>query len=77
VRLWDTTQPQKQDVAVFKKHESPVVTAAFLANGTQTLSGDRDVNVLPWKIDRLLATTPGKQQISPKTAPETIPYAKP
>jgi WD40 repeat protein/mono/diheme cytochrome c family protein len=80
LRLWDTTQRQKQDVAVFRKHESPVVAAQFLSNGTQTLSGDRDVNVLPWKIDRFLGSAPcssGKEP-DPKTAiPEKIPYAKP
>lgn len=80
VRLWDTTQNEKRDVGVFRKHESPVVSAAFLSNGTQTISGDRDVNVVPWKIDRLLATPPAnptKQPDPPKTQPDTIPYAKP
>ncbi len=80
LRLWDTSQNQKQDVAIFRKHESPVVAGAFLVNGTQTLSGDRDVNVLPWKIDRFLTSAPGdsgKQSDPPKTVPEKIPYAKP
>ncbi len=79
VRLWDTTQDQMQDGSVFRKHQSPVVTAAFLSNGTQTISGDRDVNVLPWKIDRFLAATPGNptKQPEPSKSPEKIPYAKP
>ena len=80
VRLWDTTQPQNRDVAVFRKHGSPVVAVAFLANGTQTISGDRDVNVLPWKIDRFLAMPAGtstKPPDSNKIPPDTIPYAKP
>ena len=80
VRLWDTSQREKKDVAVFRKHESPVVSAGFLANGTQTLSGDRDVNLLPWKIDRFLTATPvepKKQPDPPKGPPEMIPYAKP
>lgn len=79
VRLWDTTQNPKQDNIIFDKHQSPVVSAVFLSNGTQTISGDRDVNVLPWKIERFLASLPGnvtKQSEAPKT-PQTIPYAKP
>jgi mono/diheme cytochrome c family protein len=68
VRLWDTAA--KKDVAVFRKHTSPVVAATFLANGTQTLSGDRELTALPWKIDAFLAAEPGP------TAPGTIPYAK-
>ena len=79
VRLWDTSQSQKQDVAVFKKHQSPAVSAAFLSNGTQTISGDRDVNVLPWKIDGFLATSPGNRSKQPETPtiPDAIPLAKP
>jgi hypothetical protein len=57
-------------VAVFRSHTSPVVAAAFLANGTQTLSGDRELNTLPWKIDRYLAAEAGSG------SPATIPYAK-
>jgi WD40 repeat protein len=79
VRLWDTTQNQMQDGSIFRKHQSPVVSAAFLSNGTQTVSGDRDVNVLPWKIDRFLAAAPGNpaKQPEPLKGPEKIPYAKP
>jgi mono/diheme cytochrome c family protein len=69
VRLWDSTA--KKNVAVFRKHGSPVVAAAFLANGTQTLSGDRDVIVIPWKIDKFLTAAE-----PPKGPPATIPYAK-
>ena len=71
VRLWDTAQKEKKEAAVFRKHNGPVVSAAFLANGTQTLSGDRDVAVLPWKIDKFLAAP------DPSAPPDMIPYAKP
>jgi WD40 repeat protein len=71
VRLWDTAS--KKDVAVFRKHGGPVVSAAFLANGTQTISGDRDVLVLPWKIDKFLTAAP---VVPPQGPPDKIPYAK-
>ena len=72
VRLWDTAQRDKKDVAVFRKHASPLVAAAFLANGTQTLSGDRDVTVHPLE-DRQVPRRP-----RPRAAPPSaIPYAKP
>lgn len=71
LRLWDTAQREKKEVAVFRKHQVPVVSAAFLANGRQTLSGDRNVSVLPWKIDKFLEAP------DPSAAPATIPYAKP
>jgi WD40 repeat protein/mono/diheme cytochrome c family protein len=70
VRLWDTAQREKKEAAVFRKHNGPVVSAAFLANGTQTLSGDRDVVVIPWKIDKFLAAP------DPTAPPDMIPYAK-
>jgi WD40 repeat protein len=78
VRLWDSALKDKKDVAVFRKHGGPVVSAAFLANGTQTISGDRDVTVLPWKIDKFLTVSaePPKKP-DPKSAPDMIPYAKP
>jgi hypothetical protein len=78
VRLWDTAKPKERDIAVFRKHGSPVVSAAFLANGTQTLSGDRDVTVLPWKIDKFITTQvePPKAPDPPKP-PDMIPLAKP
>ena len=71
LRLWDTAQREKKEVAVFRKHQVPVVNATFLANGTQTLSGDRDVSVIPWRIDKFLEAT------DPGAAPATIPYGKP
>jgi mono/diheme cytochrome c family protein len=78
LRLWDTSLARNRDVAIFRKHDSPVVAAAFLANGSQTLSGDRDVNVIPWKIDRFLATAPASTSPElPKSPPDAIPYAKP
>lgn len=71
LRLYDTAQRDKKEVAVFRKHASPLVAAAFLANGTQTLSGDRDVTLLPWKIDKFLDAP------DPNASPSAIPYAKP
>ena len=71
LRLHDTAQREKKEVAVFRKHASPLVAAAFLANGTQTLSGDRDVTVIPWKIDKFLDAP------DPSAPPPTIPLAKP
>jgi WD40 repeat protein/mono/diheme cytochrome c family protein len=71
LRLYDTAQREKKEVAVFRKHASPLVAAAFLANGTQTLSGDRDVTVIPWKIEKFLDAP------DPNAPPGTIPYAKP
>ena len=57
VRLWDTAQRDEEGRRRLPQaRERRVVGAAFLANGTQTLSGDRDVTVLPWKIDKFLAT---------------------
>jgi WD40 repeat protein/mono/diheme cytochrome c family protein len=78
VRLWDTAKPKDKDIAVFRKHGSPVVSAAFLANGTQTISGDRDVTVLPWKIDKFIVAPvePPKTPDPPKP-PDMIPLAKP
>jgi WD40 repeat protein/mono/diheme cytochrome c family protein len=70
VRLWDTAQRDKKEAAVFRKHTSPLVSAAFLANGTQTLSGDRDLGIIPWKIDKLLNTP------DPSAPPDKIPYSK-
>jgi WD40 repeat protein/mono/diheme cytochrome c family protein len=71
LRLWDTAQRDKKEAAVFRKHASPVVSAAFLVNGTQTLSGDRDVTVIPWKIDKFLDAP------DPNAPPSMIPLAKP
>jgi WD40 repeat protein/mono/diheme cytochrome c family protein len=78
VRLWDNAKPKERDIAVFRKHGSPVVSAAFLANGTQTLSGDRDVAVLPWKIDKFItAQVEQPKPPDPPKPPDKIPLAKP
>jgi WD40 repeat protein/mono/diheme cytochrome c family protein len=75
VRLWDLRS--WQEAAAFRKHAAAVVGAAFLANGTQTVSGDRELVVLPWKIDRFLSgEAPKPPPVVPK-APDVIPYAKP
>lgn len=74
VRLWDLAT--EKDVAVFGKHGVPVVSAAFLANGTQTVSGDRGLTMLPWKIDRFLTAEPVKVVPAKPPVPEKIPYAK-
>ncbi len=78
VRLWDTVRSKPHEAAVFRKHKSPVVAAAFLSNGTQSLSGDRDVNVIPWKIEQFLSTaaTDPKKAEPPKGPPLVIPIAK-
>jgi WD40 repeat protein/mono/diheme cytochrome c family protein len=79
-RLWDAFGRDRQEVAVFRKHDSPVVAAVFLSNGTQTLSGDRDVHVLPWKIEQFFnssAISASPQSEPKKGAQDTIPYAKP
>jgi DNA-binding beta-propeller fold protein YncE len=79
VRLWDTARRDQKDVATFRKHASPVLAAAFRANGTRTVSADRDATVLPWEIDPFLAAVAvePKTPDSPKGPPDTIPYAKP
>ena len=66
VRLWDTSS--RQEVAVFRKHAAPVVAAAFLENGTQTVSGDRTLQMLPWGVERFLT--------APPKPPATIPPIK-
>ena len=53
VRLWDTTAA-KQEIPSFRKHLASVTGVAFLSNGTQTVSGDRTLIALPWKIDKFL-----------------------
>ena len=75
VRLWDGRTVN--DPAVFRRHAAPVVSAAFLANGTQTVSADRGLGVFPWSIERLIAATPAPPApVAPKT-PDRIPYANP
>ena len=77
LRLWDTSAA-KQEVPVFRKHGASVTSVAFLDNGTQTVSGDRDLAVFPWCIDKFLSTAPPvvPKAETPKT-PDMIPYAKP
>jgi WD40 repeat protein/mono/diheme cytochrome c family protein len=75
VRLWDLAS--EKDVAIFRKHGSPVITANFVTNGTQTISGDRDLNLLPWSIAKFFdAKTVNVPPMPPKT-PDMIPKAKP
>ena len=76
LRLWDTSAA-KQEMPIFRKHAASVTGVAFLDNGTQTVSGDRNLTVLPWKIDKFILT---KQEDAPKPNPpkiDVIPYAKP
>ncbi len=75
LRLWDTSAA-KQEVPVFRKHGASVTGTAFLGNGTQTVSGDRDLTVLPWKIDKFIGAAPAPKVEAPKT-PDRIPYAEP
>ncbi len=77
VRLWDSTQNPPQANAIFRKHQSPVIAAAFLANGTQTLSADREIHIFPWNIESVLASPTGTSILQPFQVPLTIPYAKP
>ena len=65
-------------MTVFRKHGASVTSVAFLDNGTQTVSGDRDLAVFPWRIDKFLSTAPPvvPKAETPKT-PDMIPYAKP
>jgi mono/diheme cytochrome c family protein len=57
LRLWDTGTV-KQEIPIFRKHTTSVTGVAFLNNGTQTVSGDRELNALPWKIDKFLGAAP-------------------
>jgi WD40 repeat protein len=75
LRLWDTAAA-KQTLPVFRKHGAGVTGVAFLDNGTQTVSGDRELTVLPWKIDRFLGAAPAVPKAEAR-APDTIPYAQP
>lgn len=77
LRLWDTSAA-KQEIPIFRKHGASVTGVAFLDNGTQTVSGARDLGVQPWKIDKFLGTAPKLEP--PKVDPpkiDMIPYAKP
>jgi WD40 repeat protein/mono/diheme cytochrome c family protein len=77
VRLW-ATFAEKQTALVFRKHAASVTGVAFLENGTQTVSGDRELNALPWKIDKFLRAAPTQPtKADPPKGPAKIPYAKP
>jgi mono/diheme cytochrome c family protein len=77
LRLWDTSAA-KQVVPVFRKHGASVTGVAFLDNGTQTVSGDRELVALPWKIDKFLGKQPADPpKVDAPKVPDTIPYAKP
>jgi WD40 repeat protein/mono/diheme cytochrome c family protein len=75
VRLWDLGT--EKEAAIFRKHGSPVVSAAFLANGNQTLSGDRELNLLPWDVSKFYGSTPPPKPPEPMKTPDKIPLAKP
>jgi WD40 repeat protein len=77
VRLWDTSAA-KQEVPIFRKHAVGVTGVAFLSNGTQTVSGDRELNVFPWRVEKFLGAPPAvqpKEEPKPKS-PDRIPPAK-
>ncbi|QJW95017.1 c-type cytochrome domain-containing protein [Frigoriglobus tundricola] len=77
LRLWDTSAA-KQEVPIFRTHGAGVTGVAFLDNGTQTVSGDRDLVVLPWKIDTFLGAAPVvAPKVEPPKAPARIPHAEP
>ncbi len=57
VRLWDT-HADKPEIPPFRQHKTSVTAVAFLSNGTQTVSGDRELGVHPWRIEKFLTTTP-------------------
>jgi WD40 repeat protein len=76
LRLWDTSAA-KQEIPVFRKHSTSLTGVAFLDNGTQTVSGDRDLIVLPWKIDKFLGTQPAPPKVETPKAPDKIPPAQP
>ena len=76
VRLWDTGAA-KQTVPAFRKHNASVTGVAFLDNGTQTVSGDRALNALPWRIEKFLSAEPTPAKVEVPKVPEMIPYAKP
>jgi WD40 repeat protein len=73
VRLWDLAT--KKEVAAFRDHGAPVLAVEFLPSGTRTLSGDRGLNNLIWRIDRFL-TGPAAAPLLPPAPPDTIPPAK-
>lgn len=48
VRLWSLKD--REEKGAFRKHGKPVVRASFADNGTQTVSGDSQGNLLVWDI---------------------------
>ncbi len=69
VHLWDVRRGDTP-VATWTRHAAPIAGVAFLANGTQAVSGDRQLQVLPWAIDRYLRAS------EPPPAPSVIPPAR-
>ncbi|MCS6866731.1 MAG: c-type cytochrome domain-containing protein [Gemmataceae bacterium] len=57
VRLWDT-HADKPQIPPFRHHKTTVTAVAFLSNGTQTVSGDRELGVHPWRIEKFLNAAP-------------------
>lgn len=77
VRLWAIFS-EKQTIPVFRKHGAGVTGVAFLENGTQTVSGDRELNALPWKIEQFLSAAPTQPtKADPPKGAAKIPYAGP
>lgn len=54
VKLWDV--PAKKDAATFRKHTSPVVSAAFTPSGTKTVSLDAKLGTLLWDVTKFVNT---------------------
>lgn len=77
VQLWGTQAAGEP--TVFRRHTAPVVSAAFLANGTQAVSADRGLGVQLWAISRLLSAPPTPEVAPPPVpkGPMPIPYANP
>ncbi|MBY0459886.1 MAG: WD40 repeat domain-containing protein, partial [Gemmataceae bacterium] len=78
LRLWDTSAA-KQEVPAFRKHSAGVTGVSFVSNGTQTISGDRELAAFAWKIDKFLTVAPKVEvpKAEPPKPPDRIPYAKP
>lgn len=75
VKLWEVRSATEP--AVFRRHGAPVISAAFLANGTQTVSADRALGVFPWSIERFVTATPPVAPPLPPVVPDRIPPARP
>jgi mono/diheme cytochrome c family protein len=54
VKLWDL--PAKTEAATFRKHASPVVSAAFTPSGTKTVSIDAKLGTLLWDVAKFVTT---------------------